>query len=42
MSTASVVVVEVVNDDDISDCVHGTEDEARATIFARTIRDRQG
>jgi hypothetical protein len=42
MSTASVVVVEVVNDDDISDCVHSTEDEARAIIFACTIRDRQG
>jgi len=42
MSTASVVVVEVVNDDDISDFVHGTEDEARATIFVCTIRDRQG
>ena len=42
MLTASVVIEEVVNDDDISECVHGTEDEARATIFACTVRDRQG
>jgi hypothetical protein len=42
MLTASVVVVEVVNDDDISDCLHGTEDEACATMFACTVRNRQG